>query len=100
MGKYSEAENSAIVEKRAQGMSWADIAKDLGRSHKAVQLHYYKIKGRMGIRRGRPTGSKTKKPRAILAPVMAPVSVTKKPMIAFVGEHSDITAAIKELFSE
>lgn len=91
--RYSEEDRETMRQLKSQGLTNSEIAKKLGRSEKAIQLQFFKMKK---VKRGPKPGPRKK---ADYTPEVQAVTVSKKPMIAFVGEHADIVSAIKELFA-
>ena len=97
---YTDAEIRKGLDLRDKGMPWKNIAETLGRNEKAVYSKFAKI------RRGEqsaPTATKTPRKYVRKETTVAKVSPTGistyRPMFALVGSHSEVTTALRELFS-
>ena len=95
---YAPGDFVAIQARRDKGHEWPDIAKDFSKSVKGIQQWYYKQ--RRLSKSTKPKGKKRGPKVKDFMPSAPLVIATKRPMVAFIGEHTEIVAAIRELFSE
>jgi IS30 family transposase len=91
---WSDEDLNKLKEMKREGFSIREIAEDLGRTKTAVAQRLTKINGDKGPKRKYTKRNLAHKGLAPSAPT--PVA---RPMLALVGTHSEITNAIKELFS-
>lgn len=105
MKSFTESDLSTMREMRKSGSSMREIAEAVGRTQKSVQNRIYnteaKERKQLKAKGAQPKRAyKLRKYKAASETVLPAAPTTnKKPLIVFVGDHSEVTAAIKELFS-
>ena len=95
MGKssYSDKEREYLIQSRKDGVGYKEIAEKLGRTRGAVAAYHKYITKK---NRKKPGPKRRVKDFMPSAPT---ITATKRPMVAFIGEHTEIVAAIRELFT-
>lgn len=100
---FTEDDLTTMQKMRGEGAKMQAIADAVGKTKKSVQNKIYGLarEGKFKLKPGPKTkrAYKLRKFKAASEEILPAAQPNKKPLIVMVGDHSEITAAIKELFS-
>lgn len=92
--RLGDEDSLRLIKMRLDGATWDQISTEFGKTKKAVQQIYYNRK-----RPNKKAKPGPKKKLIVASNIGAPVAPVTKPMIALIGTPTEVTTAIKEMFS-